>query len=205
MRILAIGAHPDDIEFGCGGTLLKYARKKHDIFLQIMTRGGIGGSRSVRKAEQERAAKFLRAKKIFWGRFKDTRIPISKELIDEVEKVIYEVKPDIIFHNYFNDVHQDHRAIAYGTSSASRYVKRVLYYEVPTTNSFEPDIYVDISDVIKRKLELIKLHTSQVRRTHVPRLTILESVQSCATFRGFQARVKYAEGFKSMRFLMDIS
>ena len=67
MRILAIGAHPDDIEAGCGGTLLKYAQNGHRIFLMVMTDGDKGGSSDVRKREQERSAKQLRAEKIFWG------------------------------------------------------------------------------------------------------------------------------------------
>ena len=68
MRILAIGAHPDDIEAGCGGTLLKYAQKGHRIFLMVMTAGDKGGSSGIRKREQARAAKQLGVEKIFLGR-----------------------------------------------------------------------------------------------------------------------------------------
>lgn len=204
MRILAIGAHPDDIEFGCGGTLIKYARKKHEIYLLVLTKGEIGATPHIRQEEQERAARFLKAKKIFWGGFQDTRIPTSKELINEIENVLAKVKPDIVFFNYYDDIHQDHRAIADGSSSATRYVNKVLFYEVPTTKNFEPDVFMDIADVLNDKLKLLKLHLSQVKKTRVPHLTILESAKSCANFRGFQARVKYAEGFKAMRLLMDI-
>ena len=112
--------------------------------------------------------------------------------------------PDIVFLNYADDVHQDHRATAHAGISATRYIKEVLFYEVPTTQHFEPDIFVDIQDVLDKKLQLLKLHASQVDKTKVENLTILESAQSCANFRGFQGRVKYAEGFKALRILKKI-
>jgi LmbE family N-acetylglucosaminyl deacetylase len=79
-----------------------------------------------------------------------------------------------------------------------------LFYEVPSTQHFEPDIFVDIKDVLDKKLQLLSIHASQVNRTKVENLSILESVQSCANFRGFQGRVKYAEGFKAVRLLREI-
>lgn len=204
MKILAIGAHPDDIEFGCGGTLIKYSMRADDIFLLVLTKGGVGGEPETRKEEQERAGRFLNIKQIFWGNFSDTQIPTGRELILAIENVMNQIKPDIIFFNYFNDIHQDHRAIANGSITATRYVENVLFYEVPTTQGFEPDIFVDITDVLDQKLKLLEAHSSQVDKTRIPHLTILESAKSCANFRGFQGRVKYAEGFKSLRFLMEI-
>ncbi|MCX5679173.1 MAG: PIG-L family deacetylase [Candidatus Omnitrophica bacterium] len=67
MNILAIGAHPDDIEFGCGGTLLKYSSSGHRVFLLVLTKGGFGGDPDVRSKEQKEAALFLGAKEVFWG------------------------------------------------------------------------------------------------------------------------------------------
>ena len=67
MRILALGAHPDDIEAGCCGTLIKYAENGHRIFLMVMTQGGQGGAIGVRTREQARAARLLQAEKVFWG------------------------------------------------------------------------------------------------------------------------------------------
>jgi len=204
MNILAIGAHPDDIEFGCGGTLLKYSRGGHQVNLLVLTAGGIGGDCIVRIKEQENTAKFLGAKGLFWGGFKDTELVDSRQLILKIEEVIGRVKPDLVFLNYLDDVHQDHRAAAHAGMSATRYIKEVLLFEVPTTQNFEPDIFVDIQDVLDDKLELLQLHASQVDKTKVENLTILESVTSCATFRGYQGRVKYAEGFKALRILREI-
>lgn len=204
MNILAIGAHPDDIEFGCGGTLIKYAQKGHNVYLLILTTGSIGGEPEIRKKEQEEAAKFMKAKQVFWGDFQDTELSIDKLLISAIDDVIDKTKPHIVFFNYIEDIHQDHRAVAHASTSATRYIKEVLYYEVPTSQNFQPDIFVDIQDVLDKKLELLRIHASQVDKTRVENLTILESAQSCAIFRGYQGRVKYAEGFKALRILREI-
>lgn len=204
MKILAVGAHPDDIEFGCGGTLIKYSRVGHSINLLVLTDGSVGGKPSVRIAEQKRSAKLMGARDLIWGGFKDTELETNRKLILKIEYAIARAKPDMVLLNYPKDVHQDHRALAACGISAARYVKEVLFYEVPTSVHFEPDIYVDVADVLDEKMKLLRTHTSQVNRTKVPNLTILESALSCATFRGYQGRVKYAEGFKAMRALREI-
>jgi LmbE family N-acetylglucosaminyl deacetylase len=204
MNILAVGAHPDDIEFGCGGTLLKYSMCGLNIFPLVLTKGNVGGDPEVRAREQKNAADFMGAKEVFWGDFEDTQLIDSRETILKIEEVMRAVSPDIMFLNYYDDVHQDHRAAAQAGISASRYVKEVLFYEVPTTQRFDPDIFVDIMDILAKKMELIKKHASQVDRTRVNNLSIVESVQSCANFRGYQGRVKFAEGFKALRVLRTI-
>lgn len=203
MNILAIGAHPDDIEFGCGGTLMRYAQKKHNIHLMILTSGEVGGLSSKRRCEQEKAASLMRVKKIYWGDFKDTEIPRDRSVIMAIERVIRMVKPQMVLFNFLSDIHQDHRALAHAALSATRYTREVLFYEVPTTQGFEPDVFVDISPVMEKKVRLLKLHCSQVHRTRVQNLSILESARSCAIFRGYQGRVKYAEGFRALRILRD--
>jgi LmbE family N-acetylglucosaminyl deacetylase len=203
LNILAIGAHPDDIEFGCGATLLQFSRRGHKVFLFVATEGEIGAKEGIRRKEEMSAVRFLGAKKVFWGGFVDTNVPTSKELIDEIEVVVKEVKPDIVFFNFSDDTHQDHRAVANCALSATRYVKKALFYEVPTTRNFEPDVFMDASSVMQKKVSLLKLHKSQIKRTRVPKLTILESALACAMFRGYQARVKFAEGFKAVRFMLD--
>ncbi|MCM8780894.1 MAG: PIG-L family deacetylase [Candidatus Omnitrophica bacterium] len=204
MNILAIGAHPDDIEFGCGGTLIKYTGSGHNVFLLVLSDGSFGGDAETRRSEQRQAAQFLGARELFWGNFRDTEIVDNRDLILKIEEIIHKTKPDIVFFNYPEDVHQDHRALAQAGVSATRYIREVLFYEVPTTQRFEPDIFVDIQNVLDKKLELLKIHASQIDKTRVENLTILESAQSCANFRGFQGRVKYAEGFKALRVLREI-
>ena len=201
MNILAIGAHPDDIELGCAGTLLKYAQGGHHIYLYVMTDGGAAGDPAVRRKEQEEAAKLMGVRGFFWGDYKDTRLSVDKEIITEIEKVVEEVKPDEVYVNYYEDSHQDHRTLAQCVISATRYIKRVLFYEDYTSINFEPDIFVDIKSVLEEKINVLRAHDSQVTRKYPTELDMLESVTAIAHFRGFQGKVKYAEGFKALRYL----
>ena len=204
MNILAIGAHPDDIEFGCGGTLVQYAQAGHEVNLLVCTDGRYGGDPQVRRNEQRESARLMGAKGLFFGDFQDTELADGRDLIVKLDEVIHKISPHTVFLNYHDDVHQDHRALAQAGISATRYIGEVLFYEVPTTQHFEPDIFVDINTVLDKKLDLLKAHASQLDKTRVQNLTIVESVVSCANFRGYQGRVKYAEGFKALRVLRTV-
>jgi len=203
-KILAIGAHPDDIEFGCGGTLIKYTDKGHRLFLLIMTEGGMGAPLGVRAKEQSDSKTILGAEDIFWGGYEDTHLVVDKEMIDKIESVIFQVKPDFIFCNFLDDTHQDHRHLAQATMSATRYIRNVLFYEGPTTQNFVPHVFVDISDTLDRKIKALEAHRSQVSKTSIEDLTIVELARSSANFRGIQGRVKYAEAFHSLRLFINI-
>lgn len=203
MKIIAIGSHPDDLEYGCGGTLCKMAKAGHEINLLVMTRGEMGGNPDVRQKEQERAAKQLKAK-LFWGRFTDTQIPLEKETINTIEFFIRKIKPDLIFVMFPKDTHQDHRNVSQATITATRYVRNVLFYEVPTTVDFSPaSVFVDIVSVLDKKIKLLKSHKSQVFATRVADLSIMETAKASALFRGFQNRTRYAEGFVPLRLSLD--
>lgn len=204
MNILAIGPHPDDIEFGCGGTLIRYIKAGHKVYFLVLTDGSYGGKKHVRMKEQKDVIKFIGASGLFLGGYKDTELEVNRPLITKIDKVLDEVRPDVVFINYEDDVHQDHRAAAKAGISATRYVKEVLFYEVPTTRRFEPDMFVDIRYALDKKLKLLELHASQIDKTRVKNLTIIEMAEACATFRGFQGRVKYAEGFKALRVMREI-
>ncbi|MFC2092069.1 PIG-L deacetylase family protein [Elusimicrobiota bacterium] len=199
-NILAIGPHPDDIEIGCGGTLLKLCND-YNIHLLILTTGSIGGP--DREPEQLSSAKILNSAKVWWGKYHDTEIPYSRQTIEFLESTINEVNPAIIFINYYRDTHQDHRATANNLQSATRYKKNVLFYEVPTSIEFNPTVFMDIGDVWEEKTQLLKAHESQIHATRVEGLSILESAKACAIFRGYQGRTKYAEAFLPLRFSLD--
>ena len=202
--ILAIGAHPDDIEFGCGGTLIKYTERGHRLFLNIMTEGGLGAESATRIEEQEASKAVLGAQDIFWGGYKDTHLVVDVELIGKIEKVIKRVKPDFIFCNFPDDTHQDHRHLSQAVMSATRYIRNVLFYEGPTTQNFKPHVFVDISDTLDKKIEALKAHKSQVMKTNIEDLSIVEVARSSANFRGIQGRVKFAEAFHSLRLFINI-
>ncbi len=204
MRVLAIGAHPDDIEAGCGGTLIKYAQGDHRIFLMVMTEGDKGARKGIRKREQEQAAKFLKTEKIYWGGYRDTELPLDRKLIIKIERVVKEVRPDFIFVHYPEDTHQDHRNLSLSTITATRYTKNVLFYEGPTTQNFSPTVFVDIDSVLEEKLEALRAHSSQVIKTNIEGVAITDIIRSCANFRGIQGRVKNAEAFLPLRLFINI-
>ena len=205
MNILAIGPHPDDIEVGCAGTLIKYAQKGHNIFLLLISRGEMGGEGEVRYKEQMKAADVIGAREVFWAGLKDTEVvEKGNEIIHAVEGYIKKIQPNFIFVNSFDDTHQDHRTVNRSVLSAARYVRNVMFYEVPTTNSFTPNIFVDIGSVLDMKLEALKAHTSQVMKTNIQDLSIIDIARSSAHFRGVQGRVALAEGFVSERLFINI-
>lgn len=203
MNILAIGAHPDDIEFGCGGTLIKYARKGHDIYMLVMTRGELGGDAEVRTKELWRSAEIIGAKDVFHHDYPDTHLHLDKDLIGRIEDVIKVVSPEFIFVHYHDDTHQDHRVLAKATVSATRYIKNVLMYEVPTTQNFAPTVFIDIDDTVKDKVACLEAHASQVTRTNIEDLSIVDIARSAANFRGIQGRVRNAEGFIPLRLFIN--
>lgn len=204
MNILAIGAHPDDIEFGCGGTLSKFSSEGHNVYLLVLTDGAMGGDKEERKKEQMESVKIMNAKNLFFGGFEDSFLQPSKQLISHIEDIQKKVKPQLIFVNYFDDTHQDHRHLTKGVQSATRYVQNILFYEGPTTQNFTPTVFTDIEDYLEQKLSCLKAHKSQIAKTNIKGLSIIEIAKSSSTFRGIQARIRCAEGFMPLRYLMNI-
>ena len=118
---------------------------------------------------------------------------------------IAEVDPDFIFIHHFDDTHQDHRNLAKSTITATRYTRNVLFYEGPTTNTFTPTVFVDITHEEADKIAALEAHASQVSKTNIGDLSIVEVVHAAALFRGTQARVKSAEGFMPLRLFINVA
>jgi len=204
MRILAISPHPDDLEIGCGGALLKYARRRADITALVMSDGSLGGPSDVRQKEQEAAAKVIGIRRVLWGGFRDADLPNDREVIDKIEDVIREMKPTFLFVPFGKDTHQDHRKVSSAALSATRYSRNVLFYECPTSVDFQPTIFVDIGSEFEDKIAALEAHQSQVERTHIEGLSITEIARSMAHFRGTQSRVSHAEGFQAVRLFINL-
>lgn len=201
-RALAIGCHPDDIEIGCGGTIAKWAESGVEFSSMVMTFGESGGESDTRKQEQENSSRILGIKKLYWGDYLDTQLPLDNIIITDLERVITEMEPDVIFAHYHKDTHQDHRILATAAITASRYTSNVLFYEGPSTYEFSPTIFVDISSHIIKKIDSLYAHASQVNKTNIKGLNITEIAEASAIFRGVESRVKYAEAFVPFRFFI---
>lgn len=197
MRVVAIGAHPDDIEIGCGGTLALHAHQGDSITMLVMTTGERGSTRGIRMAEQERASAILEAQ-LVWGGFEDGALPDDLPAIELIDQVLADVSPDVIYTHANVDTHQDHRATAIATLAAARRHHRILHYSSPTTVGFAPTVFVDVAGFVERKLEALGAHASQLAKNG---LVDAEAIAADARIRGFQARVKYAEAFEPARFL----
>jgi LmbE family N-acetylglucosaminyl deacetylase len=205
VNLLAIGPHPDDIEIGCAGAILKWKEKGFKIHLLVMTDGSSGGNTSVRQKEQERSAAILGAEEIIWGGFRDTELEYQgKILVDTIEDCLRKIQPAFVLVNYPEDTHQDHRSLSSATISAARNSKNVLFYEGPTSIEFNPTVFVDISSCMEQKVDALKAHESQIHKTNIEGVSILEIATAMAHFRGTQGRVKYGEGFQALRLFVNI-
>jgi LmbE family N-acetylglucosaminyl deacetylase len=201
MKVVAIGAHPDDIELGCGGALLAHRAAQDEVTLLVMTPGEIGPQGATsRVAEQEEAARLLGAR-LCWGGFTDGQVPDGVEAVSVIQRVVHEAEADVVYTHSVHDTHQDHRATARASFAAARRTSRVLCYEAPSAVGFEPAVFVDVEEHVEGKLALVRAHLSQVLGCG---LVDLEAVEAQARFRGFQARTGRAEAFEVHRFLWQL-
>lgn len=201
--ILAIGAHPDDIEFGCGATLLRYREQGDATHALILTGGEKGfdnGNHPVQRVGEARAAgRLLELADVTVLDLPDTRLNTRRDEIKGlIEARVQALKPDIVFTHTSHDVHSDHRVVAEATREAVRGACTILCYENPNTPpDFNPDYFVEITDYLEDKIAAIGRHRSQSGKAYANP----EVIRGAAAFRGSQARVKYAEAFESIRVL----
>jgi LmbE family N-acetylglucosaminyl deacetylase len=185
MNILAIGAHPDDIELGCGGTLLKAAEQGHAIYMYNVTRGSASGDPERRVQELIHSSEFVGARTLWIDNFEDTKLALNSELINHLEYFISKTRPDVIYTHSGNDNHHDHRIVAAATIEAGRFVPNILAYEMPVTREFKPQLYSDISDAINRKTELLRIFRSQEEKMFIKSNAVL----GMAYYRAVQSRL----------------
>jgi LmbE family N-acetylglucosaminyl deacetylase len=193
MKILAVGAHPDDIEFGAGGTLAKHAACGDEIHILVLTSGetGLGFHPTSTREREAREAAMLLDADLTLAHLPDSRLPDGKQTIDEIEAVAAAVKPDIGYIHSVHDTHQDHRAAAHASRVALRGVTKLYAFQAPSaTTEFQPHRYPDITNFIEPKLELIRAHKSQC---DLRRYMEEEYVTSTAEYWGIRAGCRFTE------------
>lgn len=171
LKVVVAGAHPGDPEFGCGGTIARYADLGHDVAILYLNRGeGYCGQNdpktcgAVRTAEAEKACSILKARALFGGQY-DGRAIVDPAHYDDFRLLLNAEKPDVAFTHWPFDSHRDHRALSALTldawlQSGKGFV--LYYYEVAEdTMMFSPTEYVDISAVESRKRAASFSHASQ--------------------------------------------
>jgi LmbE family N-acetylglucosaminyl deacetylase len=199
--LLAIGAHPDDIELGCGGTISAASEAGKKVIAVYMTKGEKSGNPETRMSESRNALTILGVKHVFFGNFTDTEIPNTHEVIRFLEEIFDKFKPETVLTHTTHDSHQDHRQIGWLSLSAFRNVSKLLAYETPrVTGEFSPKYFIDISNYVQRKWESLKCHESQKTKRYIA----YESMVNLASFRGSQVDLGAAEAFEVIRYVEKI-
>jgi LmbE family N-acetylglucosaminyl deacetylase len=218
MRVLAIGCHPDDIEIACAGTLAKYKKQGHDVIMCHVTNGNLGHIvinpdelRDIRINEARMSAQMIGAEVITCDIGDLLVYNQDQSQRDKIVDVIRYSQPDLIITHSPDDYMPDHIAVsklvfdASFAASVPHYTTKensiallvpIYYMDTLAGVNFLPTEYVDISDHIDQKLEMLEKHVSQIKwmRDH-DNIDFTEFVSTCARYRGLQCGVKYAEGF----------
>ena len=203
MRILAFGAHPDDVEVGMGGTIAEYAKRGHEVYIVIAM---IPTEKQLRRTEAEKAAGILGAKLIILD-IELHELVVNRELVRKLDEVIRKYPPDIAYTHWNHDSHQDHATIADAVIISARKNNCSLYmYEqtIPggiVPYAFRAQSFVDITEVIDVKMNSIMAHKSQ---TKINGEWWLYGINGRAMSRGYQVNVKYAEAFEVVKELKEI-
>jgi LmbE family N-acetylglucosaminyl deacetylase len=217
-RVLAVGAHPDDIEILCSGTLARYSQMGVKVSIAIATDGTAGHMlipptelATIRREEAVRAASLINAQ-VHPLNYADELLFDDHETRLGFVDVIRETKPDLILTHDPEDYHPDHRATSRLVFNASfvaglpnvktKYPAHALtpplvYFDTLTGTNFVPTEYVDVTQTYALKREMLQCHTSQLKwlKEH-DSIDVLEFIDTMGRFRGLQCGVKYAEAFR---------
>src|ERR1700760_3659146 len=194
--VLAIGAHPDDVEIGAAGALIAHPAAGGRVAIVTMSRGARGGDQLMRARESQEAAGVIGAR-LFLEDLDDTRIPEGDPTIGCIDQVIAELQPTVVYVHSVHDVHQDHRNVHRAAMVACRRVGRVYCFQSPSaTVDFRPTHFVPIDDHVERKLKAIDAFGSQtgVRDSLEPDLS-----SAPARYWSRYCAGRYAEAFEAIR------
>ena len=197
MKYVFVGAHPDDVEFSCGGTMLRLIEEGHDVYIVLMTGGGASPncSKKERIAEQLDAVRFANIRDIIILEHSDGYITPNSESVREIREILDDVKPNLIFVHHPEDSHQDHRATAQIVKSAARRIYNLAYYDSYSSIGFKPNLYICIDKYIHDKSKLLKCFYSQIEKYNCRGVDFIRKATTINEMNGYEANCRYAEGF----------
>ena len=210
-KILIIAPHPDDETLGCGGTILKHKNEGDKIHWLIVT-----NYLKTHNAYQERQHEIQDVSKAYCF---DSIVNLNIEtttldniamskLINLFKEQIEKIKPNVIYVPHINDIHTDHQIVARAMNSFSKwfrypYINQINIYEtISETNfnfnesQFAPNLFVDITDYLQKKIDISKIYASEIAEHPFPRS--VKAIESYANIRGSVSGYKYAEAFQIM-------
>lgn len=207
MKILAIGAHYDDVEIGCGGMLLKRADAKDEIHILTITKSdyeqpnnGFIRDAEVARREANEAAEYIGANLICLEK-PSLKLVHNEFFSYEFDKIIQDIKPDMVLTHWGGDFHSDHAAVSLSSVRASRKVAKILLYRSNWYNTeakFNGNYYVDISLYLKKKLELLKIYKSVLEPVDY---TWLDFIEKQNQYEGMKVGVYAAECFTCIKYV----
>ena len=209
MKILAVGAHLDDIEIACGGTLAKAVKNGHKVKTLIMSRSGYTNKEGEIQRTDESAVRegtealnILGVKDIEILDFETKDIPFRSDVVNAIDVCISEYNPDVIFTHHPFDTHQAHVGVSNATIAAARRKNTLFFYEPisPSGRSyvaFRPQLYIPIDDTIDLKLDSLRAHKTEYHK--FGKEDWIEGVNARCGFRGYEIGKKYAEAFEILR------
>ena len=215
MKILAIGAHLDDIEIACGGTLAKAVKSGHEVKVLIMSKSGytnkdgkVQRSNEIAVKEGIEALNTLGIEDIEILDFETKDIPFRSDVVNAIDVCVSEYKPDAIFTHHPFDTHQAHEGVSKASIAAARRKNTIFFYEPITPSgrsyvAFKPQMYVDITETVDIKIKALKCHVSEYNKFGAE--DWIEGVRCRCGFRGYEIGTKFAESFEVLRMQMDFS
>jgi len=208
MNVLAIGAHFDDVELGCGGALAKHAQNGDDVYVYVATVSGFANhnnqqvrSNETALMEATNAMKVLGVKELICGKFETLRVEFVDELNIEILQIVEEKKIDKVYTHWIGDIHHDHQAVARASLHSCRHVPCLLMYRsnyYHSTLEFRGNFYIDITNYWDTKEKSIQAHKSEMDRTDQKWINFFKNeAENC----GQCINVKYAEVFEVVKWL----
>lgn len=206
---MAIGAHLDDIEIACGGTLAKAIKAGHEVRVLIMSKSGYTNKDGIVQRSDEQAVEegvkalhTLGITEIEILDFSTKDIPFRSDVVNAIDVSIAAFNPDIIFTHHPFDTHQAHEGVAKASIAAARRKNTVFFYEPITPSGrsyvpFKPSLYVDIESTLCMKIASLKCHKSEYNKFGAE--DWIEGVRCRCGFRGYEIGKKYAEAFEVLR------